>query len=291
MSRTHRQRPALRFRCFAAGLLPLGLGVSLASVDAQDADTQKLQQAAQNPISIVISLPIQNNVNFNVGSLDKTGYVMNVQPVYPVALNEDWNLINRVIAPVIYQPELFVSDDSEFGLGDLTTQQFFSPAKPVDSAIGEITWGVGPSFQLPTATDTSLGSGKWAIGTAGVVFIVKGRWTYGSLLTNVWSFAGDSSRGDVNVMTLQPFLNYNLSDGWAIGTAPVITANWEAASGNRWTVPVGGGVSKLFRVGKQPINAILRGNYNVVRPAAGPGLAALVPVEFSVPEEMSRKAH
>ena len=250
MSRTHRQRPALRFRCFAAGLLPLGLGVSLASVDAQDADTQKLQQAAQNPISIVISLPIQNNVNFNVGSLDKTGYVMNVQPVYPVALNEDWNLINRVIAPVIYQPELFVSDDSEFGLGDLTTQQFFSPAKPVDSAIGEITWGVGPSFQLPTATDTSLGSGKWAIGPAGVVFIVKGRWTYGSLLTNVWSFAGDSSRGDVNVMTLQPFLNYNLSDGWAIGTAPVITANWEAASGNRWTVPVGGGVSKLFRVGK-----------------------------------------
>ena len=131
-----------------------------------------------------------------------------------------------------------------------------------------MVWGVGPAFQLPTATDDELGTGKWSAGPAFVAFFDDRslHLTTGFLILNLWSFAGDADRSTVNAMTLQPFLNYNLPKGWYLTTSPLITANWEARNDNRWTVPVGGGIGRIFKIGDQPINANLTAYYNVVTP-------------------------
>jgi len=229
-----------------------------------------LQETAQNPIGSLISVPFQSNFNFGTGMLDRMQYVMNVQPVYPAKLSDDWNLIIRPIVPIINKPKLFAGDESEFGLGDISPQLFFSPSKTSETFLGNVMWGVGPALVLDTATDDSLGSGKWSAGPGAVVFIINKPWTYGALVNNVWSFAGDGDREDVNQMLIQPILNYNLSNGWSLASSPIITADWEATDGNKWTVPIGGGVQKLFHIGKQPINASLRAYYNVVKPDFGP---------------------
>ena len=242
-----------------------------------------LQEASQNPIASLISVPFQNNFYFGVGELDNTQYVLNFQPVIPIKLNDDWNLIFRPITPIIDKPKLFDGDSDEFGLGDINPQLFFVPSKPVETGLGSMTWGVGPAFVLPTATDDSLGTGKWSAGPAAVAFFANAPWTYGALVSNVWSVAGDSDREDVNQLAVQPFLNYNLAEGWSFGTAPVITANWNAASGDVWTVPLGGGVSKLFTVRKQPVKASLNGYYNVVAPDLGPDWQLQFQVIFLFP--------
>ncbi len=228
-----------------------------------------LQERAQNPIADLITVPFQFNVNGNVGQLDRTQMVLNLQPVVPVKLGPDWNLIVRPILPIIANPVLTPGGDSSFGLGDLNPQLFLSPTATTATPIGDVAWGVGPAFIFPTATDDTLGTGKWSAAPAGVVFVLKRPWTYGGLVQNLWSFAGDDDRQEVNQLVLQPFVNYNLSDGWAVGTAPVITADWEADD-RRWTLPLGGGVSKLTRIGKLPMNFILRSYYNVLSPANGP---------------------
>lgn len=230
------------------------------------AAAQNLQEQAQNPIASLISVPFQNNVNFGVGTEDRTQYVLNFQPVVPVALSDDWNLIFRPITPIIHKPVLFPGDDSAFGLGDLNPQLFFVPSETYDTPLGGLTWGVGPTFQLPTATDDSLGTGKWSAGPAAVVFLSSAPWTYGALVSHLWSFAGDGDRSDVSQLVIQPFVNYNLSDGWSVGTSPIISANWEAGDGEVWTLPLGGGVTKLFAIGRQPMSLSLNSYYNVVNP-------------------------
>jgi hypothetical protein len=256
------------------------------SAHAQKGDD--LREAAQNPIGDLISLPFQNNTNFDIGHTNNTQNVLNIQPVYPLHLDPSWTLIIRPILPVIYQPpflsgpelraaEAFAGPEigrTEFGLGDLTPEFFFSPTKPIMLGEGlSMVWGVGPVFQLPTATDDKLGTGKWSAGPGFVTFFSAKplHITTGFLIFNVWSFAGDQDRADVNAMTLQPFLNYNLPDGWYLTTAPLMTANWEANHDNRWTVPVGGGIGRIFKIGDQSVNAQISAYYNVVTPeATGP---------------------
>ena len=244
---------------------------------------ESLREAAQNPIGDLISLPFQNNTNFDIGRTDNTQNVLNIQPVYPLHLNPSWNLITRPILPVIYQPpflsgrELAAAEeifgpgigDTEFGLGDLTPEFFFSPRKPIQlGPHASLVWGVGPVFQFPTATDELLGTEKWSAGPGFVVFLSDNALhiTTGFLILNVWSFAGDEDRANVNAMTLQPFLNYNLPKGWYLTSSPLITANWEADDDNRWTVPIGGGFGRIFKIGHQPINANIAAYYNVVTP-------------------------
>ena len=252
---------------------------AMAAAHAQE----DLREAAQNPIGDLISLPFQNNTNFGVGQTDNIQNVLNIQPVFPFHLNDNWNLITRPILPIVYQ-EPFLSgtelleaeeqfgDDvgrDLFGLGDLTPEFFFSPSKPTELAPGvDLVWGVGPTFQLPTATNDLLGTGKWSAGPGFVVFLSARplHITTGFLINNLWSFAGDDDRADVNAMTLQPFLNYNLDKGWYLTSAPLITANWEADDDNRWTVPIGGGIGRIFKIGHQPINAQLSAYYNAVTP-------------------------
>ena len=235
-----------------------------ADANGKEDSTLALQKAAQNPIANLISLPFQSNFNFGQGgegaSREQTQYILNIQPVIPFSLNEDWNLITRTIVPIISQPSLFSGMESAWGLGDINPQFYFSPAKP-----GEWIWGVGPTFTFPTATDETLGQKKYSAGPAAVVLTMRGKWVIGALANNQWSYAGWGDK-NVNQMVIQPFVNYNLPKGWYYTTSPIITANWEADSGNQWTLPVGGGVGRLFKMGNMPINMQLGAYYNVEKP-------------------------
>lgn len=228
---------------------------------ASEAD---LAKKTQNPVSDLISLPLQNNTNFDVGPGDNTQNILNIQPVYPISLNEQWNLITRTIIPLINQPPMYPGADREFGLGDIQFTAFLAPVKSEG-----IIWGAGPIFQFPSATDDALGAEKWAAGPSAVVLNMSGPWVYGGLINNIWSFAGDSDRAHLNQMLIQPFINYNMEKGWYLVSAPIITANWKADSGNKWTVPVGGGIGKIIRAGKLPLNCSVSGYYNVETPRYG----------------------
>ncbi len=233
------------------------------SIEAGENETAELARAVQNPIADLISVPLQNNTNFNFGPRERTQNVLNIQPVVPVDLSEDWLMITRTIVPVISQPSFAPGQDRKNGLGDTLFSAFFSPRNQDLWLAGQWLWGVGPAILLPTSTDDRLGPGEWGAGPSVVFLTLQNRWVVGSLFSNVWSFTGDS---DVNVFTWQPFVNYNLDDGWYLTTSPLITANWEADSDNTWTVPVGGGFGRVFRIGRQPINASLQSYYNAVEP-------------------------
>ena len=237
---------------------------SAGSALAQQDDTELAKQT-QNPIANLISVPLQNNFNFGVGPEDDLQYVLNIQPVIPVGLGEKLLLINRAILPVMYQPELAPGVGQEWGLGNLTYQGYFSP-KSEDSSI---TWGIGPVLTFPTNTGDAFGTDKWAAGPGAVIVWLKNRWVIGGLINNVWDYAGPSSASDVNFMTAQYFLNYNFPAGFYFTSAPIITADWEADSGDTWTLPLGGGFGKVFRFGKLPVNMSLQGYWNAVHPDNG----------------------
>ena len=230
--------------------------------DDGDVDQGDLAKAAQNPVGDLISLPFQNNMNFDVGPADRTQNVLNIQPVWPIALSKNWNFITRTIVPVISQPA--PGSERTNGLGDINFTGFFSPKQP-----GKIIWGVGPTLVFPTATDDVTGTDKWSAGPSVVVLTMPGQWVIGALVSNIWSFSGDDERADVNSFLMQYFVNYNLPDGWYLTSAPIITANWEAESGEQWTVPFGGGIGRVFRIGRQPINMQTQVFYNVETPTTG----------------------
>ena len=245
---------------FVAILLTFSLfnGHAAESGSEQESQTEKLAKETQNPVANLISVPFQNNFNFGIGPNDATQWVLNVQPVIPITLNKDWNLITRTIIPIINQPSPAAGIPSAFGLGDINPSLFLSPANS-----GKLIWGVGPTMTFPTATDSLLGNGKWSAGPGLVLLTMPGHWVIGALANNQWSFAG-WGKNNVNSMLIQPFLNYNFSHGWYLTSSPIITANWLAASDDRWTVPIGGGIGKLFKLGKLPVNTQLAAYSNVV---------------------------
>jgi len=243
----------------SAFFLMAALTVGPVQGDESDSD---LAKKTQNPVADLISVPFQNNFNFNYGPNNDMQNVLNVQPVIPFHLSSNWNLITRTIIPIISQPW----PESKSGLGDINTSLFLSPAKMVRVGEGSLFWGVGPILQFPTATNDVLGNGKWAAGPAAVVGYLGETWVLGAVANNIWSYAGDDDRPSVNFMTIQPFINYNLPDAWYLSFSPIITTNWNAVDNQQWTVPLGGGVGKIFRIGKLPFNANLGAYYNVVNP-------------------------
>lgn len=269
----------LSFGIVASTLITAAILLLLSPSFGQEADTSELAKKTQNPVSDLISLPFQNNTNFKFGPKEKPQNVLNIQPVIPLPLSEEWNLITRTIAPLIYLPETVPGVDSVFSLGDINATAFFSPAKPK-----KVVWGAGPILVLPTATNERTGTGKWSLGVSGVALTMPTPWVIGALVNNVWSFAGDSSRSDVNQLLFQYFINYNLPGGWYITSAPIITANWEADSSNTWTVPFGGGVGNVFHVGKQPMNASMQAFYNVETPEFGPDWTLRIQLQFLFPK-------
>jgi hypothetical protein len=236
-------------------------------------DTDTLAKATQNPVANLISVPLQNNTNFGVGDFNRTQNVLNIQPVIPKRISEDWMLITRIIQPIVWQPYATQNAGGQAGFGDMNPTFFLSPAKP-----GKLIWGVGPAMVFPTATSTDLGQGKLSFGPSVVALVQPGHWTLGFLVNNVWSVAGSPHRPSVNQMTLQYFITYNLKKGWNINSGPIVTANWhnkatgEAANGGdttaggRWTIPFGGGIGRVTRMGFQPVNISANFYANAVHP-------------------------
>jgi opacity protein-like surface antigen len=232
-------------------------------------DTQSLAKAAQNPIADLISVPFQNNANFGVGPFNRTQDVLNIEPVVPMHLGNDWIVISRTIVPLTSQPDA-VFDSSTYGIGDTSESLILSPA---DSGIKDFSWGFGPILTAPTASDAILGTGKLLLGPEAVIIYTPGHWVLGALASNSWSIAGDPLRNSVNFFSAQPFINYNIPDGqgWYLVTSPIITADWMAPSSQRWTVPVGGGVGRVFKAAGQAFNASAQVFYNVERSDSTPG--------------------
>jgi hypothetical protein len=234
---------------------------SLAFAQGSGPSTEDLQKQTQNPVSSLISVPFQNNINFPIGSYSRVQNVLNIQPVIPFRMTRNWNLITRWIAPVIYQPDVYAAHGGANGLGDLNPTFFISPAHP-----GKLIWGFGPAFLAPTATGSTLGQGKWGAGPSLVLVTQPEHWTIGVLMNNIWSFAGNEHRHPVNQGLVQYFINYNMRNGWYTGTQPILTTNWNADGANRWTVPFGWAAGRVTKIGTQAINAQLGAYYNLIHP-------------------------
>lgn len=254
----------------------------LASASAMAAmSAEDLAKLAQNPVGNLISIPFQNNTNLNYGPEEGTQNILNIQPVIPISINKDWNVITRTIVPVIWMPSLGPGIDSSKGVGDTVFTAFLSPANP-----GAWIWGVGPVVQLPTNTSNVLGNGNWGLGPSVVVLhLAHGDpWVYGALVNNVWSLTANQQGGSYNNGLIQPFLNYNFKGGFYLTSAPILTVDWNADSDNRWTIPVGGGVGKIFHLGKLPVNTQLSGYYNAVTPDNGADWQIRAQVQLMFPK-------
>ncbi|RLP25943.1 transporter [Mesorhizobium sp. YM1C-6-2] len=244
-------------------MLVVGLGLSPAAVFAQD-DSADLAKKLSNPVAAMISVPLQFNYDEGYGPNDGERLTLNIQPVIPISLNDEWNVISRTILPVIWQNDIAGDSGEQTGLGDITQSLFFSPKHPGPSGI---IWGVGPAFLVPTGTDDLLGTGKWGAGPTAVVLKQMGGWTVGGLANHIWSFAGDDDRTDVNSTFLQPFISYTTHNAWTFGVNTESTYNWET---EEWSVPINFTVAKLVKFDQQPVSFTAGVRYWAESPESGP---------------------
>ena len=234
-----------------------------ASQPASPSQQEELARKLANPISDLVSVPFQFNWEQDVGPNDETRFVLNVQPVIPFSISTDWNVIARVIVPLVGQPPLFDGGAPASGVSDILTSFFFSPKA------GGLLWGVGPVLSLPSTSIPTLGTGKWSGGPTAVVLKQAGPWTVGALWNQLWSFAGNEARNDVNQMFLQPFLAYQATRTLTLTVQSEATANWEVDE-DRWTVPINVLLSKLSTFGVFPASYQVGFGGFPVHPETGP---------------------
>jgi len=256
-----------------ASLLVLNSAVAAEGAGEKGA-LAELAKQEQNPLARLIRVQFEDNAQFGFGPDNEVLNFLRIQPLIPFDLSEDWALIARPVIPIVHQPW----PESADGLSDIALQLLLSPEKS-----GKFIWGAGPAFVFPTATDKIIGTGKWSAGPAVVGVYTSGPWVVGAVVNQLWSFAGDDSRQAVNAMTLRPFINYNLPHGWSLGSAPSIAANW-AADNNRWLVPLGGGVAKVFAIGSKWMSISLEAYYHVVSPEIGPDWQLRLQLTFLFPK-------
>jgi len=221
-----------------------------------------LAKASQNPVADMTSFPLQFNFNSGGALQSKTQLLLNVQPVMPLLLDDEWLVIARTVVPYVNIP--LPNGARETGIADIQEQLFFTPRKS-----GRVTWGLGPIFSFPTATSDVVRTGQWALGPTGVALVTKDRWVIGVLANQLWRIGGDNFGAPVNQFLVQPFINFNIPKGWSITTAPIITANWSARD-DKWTVPLGIGIGKVTAIGRQPVSLGMQYYHNVERPELGP---------------------
>lgn len=233
-------------------------------------DMAAANQAMSNPITDYTMFIIENDTTANNGSIttkDRYQNVTLIEPVIPLSIGDTgWNLINRPVVPLVSAstPSLGLGGldwDTKNGLGDIV---FFSLVKPPSS--GNFQWGIGPTLTMDTASNDALGSGKWSAGPAAIALYSSPKLTYGALVQQWWSFSGDSDREDVSKLNLQYFLTMQFNDHWSFITAPTIVADWEADSGNQWSVPISAGVAYSFKIGKIPCRVLFEPQVYLVQP-------------------------
>jgi len=257
---------ANRMRTMLTAVAFLIAAVFVPSAFAEE-DSTELAKKLANPVAALISVPFQANYDHDIGILgDGEKWQINVQPVIPISLGADWNVISRTIAPIIVQDDVvpLPGNEDQFGLGDITQSLFLSPKAPTEN--GWI-WGAGPVFLLPTGTDELLTADKWGAGPTGVVLRQSGPWTYGILANHIWSFAGDDDRLDISATFLQPFVSYTTPTAWTFTLNTESTYDWE---GEQWSVPINGTVSRVMRIGSQLVSVGGGVRYWAESPDTGP---------------------
>jgi hypothetical protein len=258
---SHAAFATVKTAAIAAAVAFMMSGEARAQAPLPEAD--ELAKKLSNPISDLVSVPFQFNWEQNVGPDEQTRFVLNVQPVMPFSVSTNWNMIARVIMPLVSQPPLAEGGTSAFGVSDVLTSFFFSPKG------GSITWGVGPALSLPSTTQPTLGSEKWSAGPTVIVLKQTGPWTYGALWNQIWSFSGNTSRADVNQMFLQPFVAYQAKHKITLSLNSEATANWEAEE-ETWTIPIIASIAKLSSFGAFPASYQVGGGGYAVHPTIGP---------------------
>ncbi|MRG55189.1 transporter [Phyllobacterium sp. SYP-B3895] len=234
-----------------------------ASTAHAEESTAELARKLSNPVSSLISVPFEADYDRGYGPGDGGKYTVNIQPVIPFTLNDDWTVISRSILPVTWQDDVAYHSGQQFGLGD-TTQSFFISPRPTDDGI---IWGAGPMFLLPTATDDLLGGQKWGAGPTVVVLKQSQSWTYGLLANHLWSFAGDRDRTDISTSFVQPFIDYTTKDAWTFELGSESNYDWQSSE---WSIPINFDVSKLVKIGDQPVSIGGGVRYWAASPKDGP---------------------
>jgi hypothetical protein len=231
--------------------------VGYAQDEAPKDDAAELAKKLSNPVASLISVPFQNNTDYGIGPNNGTRNTMNFQPVVPISLNEKWNMISRVVLPVVTQYNVTAPGAHENGLGDALATLFFSPKE------SKLVWGIGPAFLIPTGTEDYLTTKKFGVGPSALVLKQSNGWTYGVLANQVWSVAGSEDRPDVSQMFVQPFLVHNWKTGAGLGINAEWTQNWEASTSTVWLNPIVSGITSL---GKQKVSLAIGPRFNVAAP-------------------------
>jgi len=253
-------------------------GLIYAQETELQAEEEELAKEAANPLADLMSFPFQNNLNMNYGEYNRNMNVLNIQPVIPFLSGK---LITRTIMPVVYIPD-FDNESGKLssGLGDIVFTAFYVPENRI------LMWGLGPVFEFPTG-GSMRGTQKWSVGPSLVLMKQPGKWTFGALINNTWSYAGNSDREKVNHMLINVFIVYQLGKGWYANSAPIITSDWTADKEDRWIVPLGAGGGKVLMIGgKLPLNLQTQLFYNVVRPDFGPQWQWRVQAQILLPKSI-----
>ena len=246
--------------------------------DDAKAAAAELAKKLANPVANLISVPIQNNWDFGIGPANAMRYTANIQPVIPISLSDDWNLITRTILPVIYAESPVKGGPSKFGLGDVVQSLWFSPKAPTS---GGWIWGAGPALLWPTSTDDALGVGKLGAGPTALVLKQQKGWTYGLLVNHIWSYAGQGSNPDVNATFIQPFVSFTTKSFTTFTLNTESTYDW---SNSQWSVPLNGMVSQLVKIGNHPVQFGLGLRYYAEGPDGGPDWGMRFVVTFLFPK-------